>query len=458
MFFSLRAAGDALIASHRAFGLDSEAIGQNFFVLNTPHPHPSVFTSFFKPLDLALDHPHPSQRDCCKLPDSDWLLVGILRALHAVQSGREWLQQLRHSPALPKLSRSHFFETLKSTRRLALCAEVNARLVQCFHSKVSDPLLNTCTALDGFDLYAADGHYHSSATHDQSRDRAGAKLPSGHFMRLNLRTHAIEHLCAADSSAGNKREHDMHALKRLGIAALRGPACVGRKVLYVYDRAGIDFRQWFNWKHAGGIYFISREKENMALQKLCDNSFDQADAINAGVLRDELVGSANGVQLRRVTYHDALRAESFEFITNEFTLPPGVIAHLYKMRWDIEKVFDEFKSKLGERKAWASSAAGKSHQAQFLCLAHNLMVLLEAGLEREHGIGNTAEIKRRAQRRAAENALLKKKKCVVPMLAQRVQRLTQRSLKFIRWLRYHLFAPTCYEQALALLRAEFAEL
>ena len=92
------------------------------------------------------------------------------------------------------------------------------------------------------------------------------------------------------------------------------------------------------------------------------------------------------------------------------------------------------------------------------CLAHNLMVLLEAGLEREHGIGNTAEIKRRARRQAAENALLKKNGCVVPLLAQRVQRLTQRSLKFIRWLRYHLFAPTCYEQALALLRAEFAEL
>lgn len=412
----------------------------------------------FKPLGLALDHPHPSRRNCCKLPDSDWLLVGILRVLHAVQSGREWLQQLRSSPGLPALKRTHFFETLKSTRRLALCGEVNARLVQCFHARVTDPLLNTCAALDGFDLYAADGHYHTSAAHDQGRDRGGAKLPSGHLMRLNLRTHAMEHLCGADSTAGNKREHDMRALKRLGTAALRGPACAGRKVLYVYDRAGIDFQQWFNWKHAGGIYFISREKENMALQKLCDNSFDPAGALNAGVLADEMVGSTSGVQLRRVTYHDALRGDTFEFITSEFTLPPGVIAHLYKMRWDIEKVFDEFKSKLCERKAWSSSAAGKSHQAQFLCLAHNLMVLLEAELEREHGIRNEAEIKRRAQRLAADRAALKKQKGKMPALAQRVQRLTQRSLKFIRWLRYHLFAPTCYAQALALLRAEYAEL
>jgi len=27
------------------------------------------------------------------------------------------------------------------------------------------------------------------------------------------------------------------------------------------------------------------------------------------------------------------------------TLPPGILALIYKQRWDIEKVFDEFKSK-----------------------------------------------------------------------------------------------------------------
>lgn len=424
----------------------------------TSHPRSTVFTSFFQPLNRALDHPHPSRRDCCKLADSDWLLIGILRALDAATTGRAWLQHLRNSLTLPAPSRAHFFETLKSARRLAHCAEVNAQLSQCFHSRVSDPLFNACRALNEFDLYAADGHYHSSATHDQNKDRNGAKLPSGHFMRLNLRTHAMGCLCGADTTAGKKREHDMRALKRVGSGALRSPAGVGRKVIYVYDRAGIDFRQWRNWKHAGGIYFISRQKENMTLQKMCDNSFARACPMNVGVISDEMVGSSNQVHLRRVTYHDALRSETFEFLTNEFTLPPGVIAHLYKMRWDIEKVFDEFKSKLCERKSWASSTEGKSHQAQFLCLTHNLMVLMEAELERTQGIRNEAEIARRAQRLAAEKAQLKKQKRTMPALAQRVQRLTQRSVKFIRWLRYHLFAPTCYEQALTLLRAEYAEL
>ena len=37
----------------------------------------------------------------------------------------------------------------------------------------------------------------------------------------------------------------------------------------------------------------------------------------------------------------------FSFLTSEYTLPPGVIAHLCRLRWEIEKTFDELKNKLG---------------------------------------------------------------------------------------------------------------
>ena len=50
----------------------------------------------------------------------------------------------------------------------------------------------------------------------------------------------------------------MHVLKRLNNRTLRQGAAKGRKVLYVWDRAGIDFRQWRRWKQASGIYFLSR--------------------------------------------------------------------------------------------------------------------------------------------------------------------------------------------------------
>ena len=103
----------------------------------------------------------------------------------------------------------------------------------------------------------------------------------------------------------------------------------------------------------------------------------------------------------------------------------GMIAHLYKMRWDIEKVFDDLKNKMGEKKAWASSLTAKSMQAQFLCIVHNLLKLLEHYLEKEHAIRNEAEIKRRKKRFKKMQATLCEKGHEVPLLVQMIQRITQ---------------------------------
>jgi len=66
------------------------------------------------------------------------------------------------------------------------------------------------------------------------------------------------------------------------------------------------------------------------------------------------------------------------YLTNlPLSVEPGIVALLYKSRWDIEKVFDAFKNKFGETKSWASSATAKTNQARLICLTHNLMTLME---------------------------------------------------------------------------------
>ena len=65
------------------------------------------------------------------------------------------------------------------------------------------------------------------------------------------------------------------------------------------------------------------------------------------------------------------------------TLAPGLIAQLYRMRWDIENVYDEVKNRLHEQKTRASSATAKTMQAQFICMTHHLMTLLEAQMMTE---------------------------------------------------------------------------
>jgi hypothetical protein len=396
-------------------------------------------------------------RHCPELSDSDWLRIGVQRCLSPQSSGRGFLQTLASlAPALCP-DNSHFFESLKSQRRLDLCAELNARL--CTHARqVLPDALAAFPCLEDFDIHAGDGHYHAHAVHDAA-DRKGNKCPVGHLYARNLRNGTLCHLTVNDQLT-RKKEHDMRGLKRQTIDTLRQGAKKGRKVLYIWDRAGIDFMQWYQWKQGSGIYMLSRCKANMALIKCGNLPFDPGDPINAGVLGDELVGGGtNGVLMRRVTFLDALTSITYEYLTNllQSSVPPGVIAHLYKMRWDIEKSFDEVKNKLGEKKAWASSATAKSMQAQFICLSVNLLQLIDYEMSKE-GIVNEPEGKRRAARLEAAKIRAANQKTVLPTMLVMLQQMTQHSVKLIRWIAAQLWIDVPWKASCAALINLYARL
>jgi hypothetical protein len=103
-----------------------------------------------------------------------------------------------------------------------------------------------------------------------------------------------------------------------------------------------------------------------------------------------------------------------------------------------------------EKKAWGSGATAKSTQAVFLCLAHNLMVLLEENLIKVEGIDNKKERKRKAGRKE------KTEKNGANYVTNALQRFTVRTLKFIRWLRNFVYRATSWEAALARLRHVYA--
>lgn len=67
------------------------------------------------------------RRTCPKLSDEDWLEIGICHVVEGVKSGRDFLpiHAMQSMLKLPSVNR--FFDTLKSKRRLALCAEANAQ-------------------------------------------------------------------------------------------------------------------------------------------------------------------------------------------------------------------------------------------------------------------------------------------------------------------------------------------
>ena len=52
-----------------------------------------------------------------------------------------------------------------------------------------------------------------------------------------------------------------------------------------------------------------------------------------------------------------------------------MLAELYRRRWEVEKVFDEVKNKLGQRQAWGTSLVAKAAQGHLVALTHTLLLI-----------------------------------------------------------------------------------
>lgn len=391
------------------------------------------------------------QYDCTGISDIHYCQLGVLRCLSSSITGQEFLQY-HADQNVADIAPSHFFKALKSQRRLENITSLNDLLNIPMNELVSDPYA-LCTALDDWDIYAVDGHYHKAACFDPKHvasDGTLRAMGTGHFFRMNMRTHHLSCLAMAEPKDGKKKEHDMLAIKRSTADALRYGAGVGRKVMLVWDKACIDYQHWFKLKHTYGIYFTTCEKSN-SVAKICSaNLLDLDDPHNAGVVSDHIVGTSNGVQLRRIVYINPEDGVTYTYLTNDFTLPAYQIVLLYKHRWDIEKVFHELKSKMNERKSWASSKEAKKSHAIFECLTHNLLLLFEKHLESTEEIHDEVEEKKQEGRlKRAPRVIIK---TVRNFINSALTRATQRTQRFIRWVRVRLYLDVPWCESVARLR------
>lgn len=113
-------------------------------------------THFIRPANDALTHCE-HQRSCPGLSDSQWLQMGIERSIKECKTGRGFLQDWAMSHSEEVIGVSHFFETLKSQRRLNLITEVNTRVATSMPSH-AHAQIDELEDLARVDIYAGDGH------------------------------------------------------------------------------------------------------------------------------------------------------------------------------------------------------------------------------------------------------------------------------------------------------------
>ena len=407
---------------------------------------------FFAPaVDLYPQSERPYR--CTGISDLNYLQLGVLRCLSTATSGRQFLQNLADNE-VADIDPSLFFKSLQSPRRLANLTSLNDLLKGPMKTCVPVPLAE-CPELDGWDIYAVDGHYQKSACFDPKTRNSKGDLSStatGHFFRLDLRTHHMSCLDMSNPQDGKKKAHDMTVIKRSSADKLRYGAEKRRKVMLVWDKACIDYHLWHRLKHSHGIYFITLEKSNSAAEICSTDLLDRSEPRNEGVASDHLVGTSNGVQLRRIVYTNPEDGVKYIYLTNDFTLPPYQLVLLYKHRWDIEKIFYQFKSKMNERKSWASSLDAKRSHAIFECLAHNLLLLFEQRITREEGIRDEAEERKQAGRMKSKSRVFPLVQKTANFINSAFVRATQRTQRFIRWVRGRIYQQAPWSHSITRLR------
>jgi len=136
--------------------------------------------------------------------------------------------------------------------------------------------------------------------------------------------------------------HDVNVLDILVVEA---------SAFYIMDRGYLDFKRLFSINQASA-FFVIRAKKNTRYRRQYSHRLT-AEEKALGVKCDQTV-VLTGVKarkdypdsLRRIKYYDEQTGKTFNFLTNNFTVPAHTIAELYRYRWQVELFFKWIKQHL----------------------------------------------------------------------------------------------------------------
>jgi hypothetical protein len=118
--------------------------------------------------------------------------------------------------------------------------------------------------------------------------------------------------------------------------------------IYIMDRGYLDFARLHRIHQSSG-FFVTRAKRNFNYKRLYSNSADKKTGVQCDqivILKGFYARKDYPDKLRRIRYHDAENNKTLVFLTNNFILPAGTIAKLYRCRWQVELFFKWIKQHL----------------------------------------------------------------------------------------------------------------
>ena len=154
---------------------------------------------------------------------------------------------------------------------------------------------------------------------------------------------------------------------------------------YIMDRGYLDFSRLYRITQALA-FFVTRAKSNTSYRRIESREVDKT----TGLLRDQTILLKNfyaakdyPARLRRVKYHDAETDKILTFLTNNFSLPPLIIAKLYKCRWRVELFFRWIKQNLRIKNFYGTGDNAVKTQMWIAVCVYVLVAILKKRLHLE---------------------------------------------------------------------------
>jgi hypothetical protein len=163
---------------------------------------------------------------------------------------------------------------------------------------------------------------------------------------------------------------------------------------YAMDRGYVDFARLYRFVLAGA-FFVTRAKAGLRVNRLESRPVEES----TGVRSDQIVWltllrslERYPERFRRVSYRDPETGKALVFLTNNFNLPPLVIAQLYKSRWRVELFFKWIKQNLRIKHFFGTSDNAVKTQVWIAICVYVLVAIVRKELRLELSLSQILQI------------------------------------------------------------------
>ena len=178
----------------------------------------------------------------------------------------------------------------------------------------------------------------------------------------------------------------MHDVRVLDLLAEQGLIEAG--AYYVMDKAYVDFVRLYRLNTARA-FFVTRAKDNLQCQTV------RRKAVNTltGLISDHQVRLNGAISckrypdiLRRVAYFDEETSKTYEFLTNNLSLPALTICALYRQRWQVELFFIWIKQHLRIKSFFGTNENAVKTQIWVAISTYVLIAIVKKKLHLNHSM------------------------------------------------------------------------